>query len=268
MASERGQNRFLRLIDDLEIIPGFNLRPEHSEEKIEEMLCSIFANGIISDLHVYHNPQTGKYAIVSGHRRYLASKKGVDTGRLPADFKAPCTSVLIKSDIEQNYMQMETNSQVDFPPIALAEGYRRAISYGQSMEQISKRRGVTINHIKDCLLLLNADADLQKKILNHEVSSTLVLNKLKEKKSSKEISSEITAAQKKTGKKKIMPKDLPAKVPTAKTKQTNLLKEVSKKDQFNTYLNLEIGLHSGSTNENDTFLLLKQIQVHFNKIFK
>ena len=93
-----------------------------------------------------------------------------------------------------------------------------------------------MQHIEDCLLLLNANSGLQEKIKNNEVSATTVAKRMKQNQSSDEIENQITQAQKNTGRKKITEKNLPAIAPTAKVKQSNLLKEVSKADEFRKWL--------------------------------
>ena len=251
---KRGKNSFMRSIDELEIEPNFNLRPMPTDEAIEEMLLSIIANGITSNLKVYNKTGTKKYTIVEGHTRTYAVRKGLKEKRLPADFLIPTESVAAKSDLELNYTQLVSNGGTPFPPIALAKGYARAISYGQTVQDIHNRLGVSVTHINQCLSLLDASLSLQAEIEQGNVSSTLVATRLKNQ-SSKAIEKDIAEARERTGKKKITERHLPA---ITKVKQTDLTKEVSKFDEFRTWI------ASYGENVMRASLVLKE----FNTIFK
>lgn len=237
----RGKNSFKRSVDDLYIEEGFNLRPPWTDEEIEEMLQSIIGNekdggnGIVTNLKVTLNKSTGKYKVIEGHRRTLAVRKGISDGRLPATFLLPCESLDESSDKAQNYMQLLANGRNPVPPMGLAIGYSRALKYGETKEDIQRTLGCSMQHINDTLLLLNANASLQDEIKQGNVSATLVSKRLK-KQSSTTIENDIAAARAATGKTKITEKHLPA---ISKVKQTDLTKEVSKYDQFRTWLKNE-----------------------------
>ncbi len=87
---------------------------------------------------------------------------------------------------------------------------------------------------------------------------------MKGKQSSDEIESEITEAQKKTGKKKITEKHLPVVAPTNKVKQSNLLKSVSNADKYRTWL---VNESITETNNGAKFAYKAAID-EFNRIFK
>ena len=233
---KRGQNSFMRLHSDLVIEDGFNLRTP-TAEAIEEKLLSIIANGVITDFQVYKKKGEEKYTIIEGHTRWLAIGKGIAEGSLPEDFLIPCKSARTTSDKALNYLMLTANNGVSIPPIGKAEGYKRAIAYGDTVADIAKELGVSQGHINECLSLLNANHGLQEKIKTQQVSATLVAKKLKEQ-SSDEIEREIEEAQQKTGKKKVTKKDLPTQPKKAKIIQSDLLKEISKFDQYRTWLSV------------------------------
>lgn len=234
---KRGQNSFMRLSTDLEIEKGLNLR-QPTEEAIEEKLQSIISNGVITDFQVFKKHGNERYTIVEGHTRYLAICLGILKGLLPADFLIPCKSIKVTSDQALTYLILTANNGVSIPPLGKALGYKRLMDYGQTIQDIVKELGVSAQHIKDSLILLNANHGLQDMVKTGKVSATLVSGKLKTQ-SSDSIEAEISHALTETGKSKVTAKNLPKSPVTAKVKQARIDKEISAQDQFRTWLSSE-----------------------------
>lgn len=234
---KRGQNSFMRLHSELEIEKGLNLRVP-SRESIDEKKVSIIANGVITDFRVMKKRGNDKYTVIEGHTRYIAIGECIEEGTLPPDFLIPCKSQADTSDIDVVFAMFTSNSGEPLPPIAKAEGYRRLIHYGKTVAQISERLGVSVKHINDCLILLNANHGLQQLVKDNVVSATEVSQRLR-KDSSDTIESQVKAVQQKTGKKKVTKRDLPKKQKTARTVQTDLTKQVTKNAEFRNWLNLQ-----------------------------
>lgn len=234
---KRGQNSFMRLHSELEIEDGLNLRIP-SRESIDEKKISIIANGVKTDFVVMKKRIREKYTIIEGHTRWLAIGECIAEGSLPEDFLIPCKSQAEVSDIDVVFAMFTYNSGEPLPPIAKAEGYRRLMHYGKTIPQISDRLGVSVKHINDCLLLLNANHGLQKLVKDEVISATEVTKRLKIQ-SSDDIEKDVLAAKAKTGKKKVTKKDMPKVPKTARTVQTDLTKKISRETEFRNWLNLE-----------------------------
>ncbi len=140
-------------LDNIEVNP-FQPRTSFNEETLRELASSIRELGVIQPITV-RKVSFGKYQLVSGERRYRASKLlGNDT--IPAYIR-------IANDNESLTMALVENIQrQDLDPIEIALSYQRLIDEIElTQEQLSDRVGKNRSTITNYLRLLKLDPIVQ-----------------------------------------------------------------------------------------------------------
>ncbi|NNE31993.1 MAG: ParB/RepB/Spo0J family partition protein [Winogradskyella sp.] len=140
-------------IDSIEVNP-FQPRTNFSEESLKELASSISELGIIQPITV-RKLAFNKYQLVSGERRYRASKLiGLET--IPAYIR-------IANDQESLEMALVENIQrQDLDPIEIALSYQRLIDeINLTQEEMSNRVGKKRSTIANYLRLLKLDPIIQ-----------------------------------------------------------------------------------------------------------
>ncbi len=140
-------------IEAIEVNP-FQPRTNFSEESLQELASSIRELGIIQPITV-RKLDFNKYQLVSGERRYRASKLvGLET--IPAYIR-------IANDQESLEMALVENIQrQDLDPIEIALSYQRLIDeINLTQEQMSERVGKKRSTIANYLRLLKLDPIIQ-----------------------------------------------------------------------------------------------------------
>tara|TARA_R110002049_G_scaffold252890_2_gene428218 strand:- start:4258 stop:5169 length:912 start_codon:yes stop_codon:yes gene_type:complete len=140
-------------IDFIEVNP-FQPRTNFSEESLRELASSIKELGIIQPITV-RKSGFNKYQLVSGERRYRASKL-LNLETIPAYIR-------IANDQESLEMALVENIQrQDLDPIEIALSYQRLIDEIQlTQEQMSERIGKKRSTIANYLRLLKLDPIIQ-----------------------------------------------------------------------------------------------------------
>ncbi|MCF7567751.1 ParB/RepB/Spo0J family partition protein [Sabulilitoribacter arenilitoris] len=140
-------------IDFIEVNP-FQPRTKFSEESLRELASSIKELGIIQPITV-RKLGLNKYQLVSGERRYRASKL-LSLETIPA-------YVRIANDQESLEMALVENIQrQDLDPIEIALSYQRLIDeINLTQEQMSERVGKKRSTIANYLRLLKLDPIIQ-----------------------------------------------------------------------------------------------------------
>ncbi|WP_027137033.1 ParB/RepB/Spo0J family partition protein [Gaetbulibacter saemankumensis] len=140
-------------IDFIEVNP-FQPRSNFSEESLRELASSIKELGIIQPITV-RKLGFNKYQLVSGERRYRASKL-LNLETIPAYIR-------IANDQESLEMALVENIQrQDLDPIEIALSYQRLIDeINLTQEQMSERVGKKRSTITNYLRLLKLDPIIQ-----------------------------------------------------------------------------------------------------------
>ena len=127
---------------------------QNFKEKLDELANSIKKNGIIQPIAVRPSQSSsGKYEIIAGERRWLASKAGLH--------EIPVT-ILELSDVESLEVAIVENIQRDdLNPIEEARGYKRLNEeFKYDHESISKLMSKSRSHISNTLRLLTLPKDV------------------------------------------------------------------------------------------------------------
>ncbi|GGD03097.1 ParB/RepB/Spo0J family partition protein [Hyunsoonleella pacifica] len=155
---DKGADKVIGNIVELDIasieVNPFQPRTNFSEESLQELASSIRELGIIQPITV-RKLEFNKYQLVSGERRYRASKLvGLQT--IPAYIR-------IANDQESLEMALVENIQrQDLDPIEIALSYQRLIDeINLTQEQMSERVGKKRSTIANYLRLLKLDPIIQ-----------------------------------------------------------------------------------------------------------
>ena len=140
-------------LEYIEVNP-FQPRTNFDDESLEELASSIRELGLIQPITV-RKLGFNRYQLVSGERRYRASKK-IGLERIPAYIR-------IANDQESLEMALVENIQrEDLDPVEIALSYQRLIEeIGLTQEKLSERVGKKRSTITNYLRLLRLDPIIQ-----------------------------------------------------------------------------------------------------------
>ena len=157
-AGDKGADKVVGNIVELELanieVNPFQPRSSFNEDALKELASSIRELGVIQPITV-RKIEFGKYQLVSGERRFRASKLvGLET--VPAYIR-------IANDQESLEMALVENIQrEDLDPIEIALSYERLIEeINLTQEQMSERVGKNRSTIANYLRLLKLDPIVQ-----------------------------------------------------------------------------------------------------------
>lgn len=157
-AEDKNADKLVGHIVELELssieVNPFQPRTSFNEESLRELASSIRELGVIQPITV-RKLDFGKYQLVSGERRFRASKL-VGLNTIPAYIR-------IANDQESLEMALVENIQrQDLDPIEIALSYQRLIDEIQlTQEQLSDRIGKNRSTIANYLRLLKLDPIIQ-----------------------------------------------------------------------------------------------------------
>lgn len=146
-----------------EIVPNrYQPREQFDEGKLEELVQSVQEHGVVQPVLV--RPRPGGYELVAGERRWRAALKA-GLSSIPAVVKE-------LSDVELMEIALVENLQrEDLNPIEEARAYAKLINeFGLTQEQLARRVGKSRPQVANTLRLLHLDEELQKAILDGQIS--------------------------------------------------------------------------------------------------
>ena len=141
-------------INDL-IRNRFQPRKNFSKESLEELANSIRERGVIQPIVVRHSKfSEGKYEIIAGERRWLASQN--------AGLHEVPVVVLNVDDIKSlEFSIIENVQRQDLDPIEEARGYQRLIDdFNYNHDKLSKFIGKSRSYIANSLRLLSLQEEI------------------------------------------------------------------------------------------------------------
>ena len=130
-------------------------RLKFDQKKLEELSNSIKENGVIQPIAVRPNKyENGKYEIIAGERRWLASQMaGLN--------EIPVVIFDIGNEKSLEIAILENVQRQDLNVIEEAKGYKRLVKeFGYEHEKISKIMGKSRSHISNTLRLLSLPKDV------------------------------------------------------------------------------------------------------------
>lgn len=150
----------------LEVEEGFNARPLNLEHVAQMSLA--YRNGaVFPPLEV--RVDDGRILIVDGHHRHAAALDAISTG---ADVKALDCRQFRGGDADRVAHMITSAGGLPLTPLQLGIQLRKLIGFGWSEKQIADRIGKSVEHVKNTILLAEANSDVHKAVNAGEVSST------------------------------------------------------------------------------------------------
>ena len=152
-----------------------NLQPRKNFDKqnLEDLSNSIRERGVVQPIIVRPSKNdSGKYEIVAGERRWLASQNA-GLNKIPA--------VIIEADDLKSleFAIVENVQRHDLNPIEEAQGYQRLMNeFGYDQDKVAKFIGKSRTHVANCIRLLSLSKEItdfiQKDLLSQGHAKVLV----------------------------------------------------------------------------------------------
>jgi len=143
----------------------FQPRKNFDKEHLEELSNSIKERGVVQPIIVRKsNQSSGKYEIIAGERRWLASQNA-GLHEIPA--------VIIEADDLKSleFAIVENVQRHDLNSIEEAQGYQRLMDeFGYDQEKVAKFIGKSRAHVANCIRLLSLPNEVIKLIETDKLS--------------------------------------------------------------------------------------------------
>ena len=153
------------IIGDL-IRNKYQPRKVFNKESLQELTSSIKERGIIQPIIVRPSEdQIGKFEIIAGERRWLASQNaGLN--------EVPVVILNINNEKSLEFAIVENVQRQDLNPIEEAQGYQKLIDkFSYDQEKISKFIGKSRSHVANCIRLLNLPDEIITYVQNEQITA-------------------------------------------------------------------------------------------------
>ncbi len=157
----------------LEVEEGFNARPLNADH-VAEMSLALRNGATFPPLDV--RVEDGRILIVDGHHRHAAALDAIAKG---FEIKALDCRQFRGNDADRVAHMLNSASGLALTPLQLGVQYRKLIGFGWSEKQIADRRGKSVQHVKDMILLGEANSDVHQAVNAGLISGTAALNVVK-----------------------------------------------------------------------------------------
>ncbi len=154
---------------DVELIDRnpFQTRTNFDETKLAELATSIIASGVVQPIVVRHgvnHRQDGRYTLITGERRWLASKKA-GKATIPAIVREVSNLQAMEMTIVENLQRADLN------PMEQAHAYvRLSRDFHMTQEQMAERTGKDRASVSNFLRLLKLPESVQRHVELGELS--------------------------------------------------------------------------------------------------
>jgi ParB family transcriptional regulator, chromosome partitioning protein len=149
-------------LDQIERNP-YQTRTQFDEAKLAELAQSISASGVVQPIVVRPLPG-GRYQLITGERRWLASKKA-NKSTIPAIVRQVSDEQTLEMTIVENLQRADLN------PIEQARAYQRLSNdFKMTQEQMAIRTGKERASVSNFLRLLKLPESVQQKVESGELS--------------------------------------------------------------------------------------------------
>jgi ParB family chromosome partitioning protein len=149
-------------LDQIERNP-FQTRSHFDEAKLAELAQSIAASGVVQPI-VVRPLSGGRYQLITGERRWLASKKANKT-TIPSIVRQVSDEQTLEMTIVENLQRADLN------PIEQARAYQRLSSdFKMTQEQMAVRTGKERASVSNFLRLLRLPESVQQKVESGDLS--------------------------------------------------------------------------------------------------
>ena len=186
----------------LEVEEGFNARPLNADH-VAEMSLALRNGATFPALDV--RVDAGRILIVDGHHRHAAALDAIAKG---FDIKSLDVRHFRGNDADRVAHMISSAGGLALTPLQLGVQYRKLIGFGWTETQIANRGGKSVQHVKDMILLGEANSDVHQLVNAGKISGTAALKAVKQHGSKAGAVIQEGLQQLPEGKKKITPKAL------------------------------------------------------------
>jgi ParB family chromosome partitioning protein len=150
------------LLDQIDRNP-YQTRTQFDEGKLSELAQSIAASGVVQPI-VVRPLAAGRYQLITGERRWLASRKAGKT-TIPAIVRQASDEQTLEMTIVENLQRADLN------PMEQARAYQRlSIDFKLTQEQMASRTGKERASVSNFLRLLRLPEPIQQKVESGDLS--------------------------------------------------------------------------------------------------
>lgn len=153
----------------LEINEGFNPRPLDPKH-VAEMSLAMRNGATFPPLDVW--VEDGHIYIVDGHHRHAAALDVISSG---IEIKSLECRHFKGNDADRVAHSLNSAGGLPLTPLQLGVRYRALIGFGWTELQIANRRGKSVQHVKDMILLAESNSDVHQAVNAGQISGTAAL---------------------------------------------------------------------------------------------
>jgi ParB-like chromosome segregation protein Spo0J len=153
----------------LEVEEGFNARPLNKDH-VAEMSLALRNGAVFPPLEV--RVEDGHIIVVDGHHRHAAALDAIEHG---VDIKSLDCRHFRGNDADRVAHMISSAGGLPLTPLQLGIQYRKLIGFSWSEKQVADRVGKTLQHVKDMVLLAEANSDVHKAVNAGEVSGSVAV---------------------------------------------------------------------------------------------
>ena len=161
----------------------FNVRKDYGD--LQGLMQSIIENGQIEPISGTKVRGEDKYILTDGHRRMKAIQMAIEKG-----YEIPFVKLVTStSNMEDRLIAMVVTGIGKKALNVLEEGeaYKRLVAYGFTPKELSKKVGKSNAHVYNLLTLSNAPKVVKNAIEREDISSTMVIQLIREIKNADEL---------------------------------------------------------------------------------
>lgn len=158
----------------LEVEEGFNARPLNADH-VAEMSLALRNGATFPALDV--RVDAGRILIVDGHHRHAAALDAIAKG---FDIKSLDVRHFRGNDADRVAHMISSAGGLALTPLQLGVQYRKLIGFGWTETQIANRGGKSVQHVKDMILLGEANSDVHQLVNAGKISGTAALKAVKQ----------------------------------------------------------------------------------------
>lgn len=158
----------------LEVEEGFNARPLNADHVAEMSLA--WRNGaVFPPLEV--RVEDGRIILVDGHHRHAAALDAIEKG---FDIKTVDVRQFRGNDADRVAHMITSAGGLPLTPLQLGIQYRKLIHFGWTEKEIAGRTGKSGEHVRNMILLAEANSDVHQMVNSGQISGTAAVAVVKE----------------------------------------------------------------------------------------
>ena len=170
---------------EIEIEEGFN-RPI-DRDHIESIKATLRAGGKLKpiDVRVHRTAEKSRIVMVDGEHRMWAVRELIEDFRAGRETGLDMSPIMAANEFKgsdaDRIAHLITSAQgLGIAPLDLGIQYKKLLSLHWTRQQIADRVGKSITHVDQCIMLAEANTDVQQSIRAGQVTGTVAVDILRE----------------------------------------------------------------------------------------